>query len=258
MAMFKQPRKAFDPSSHEPFMLSRSKIDLYVECPRCFYFDRRRGVSRPSIPAFTLNNAVDKLMKKEFDLLRVNGQVHELVKQYKIDAIPFRHQDLATWRDDGRTYIGASALDEKSNLVVSGIIDDMWQDKEGNLVVVDYKATSTTKTISLEDRWKQGYKRQLEIYQWIFRKKGFSVSEIGYFIFANASYNRPKFDGRLEFELSIIPHKGNTTWIEPTLSKIKNCLAADNPPAAGPECEYCAYVSGRNHSDAIQLTVKHT
>lgn len=252
--MYKKPRKAFDINSPEPFMISRSKVDLFVECPRCFYFDRRRGVMRPSIPAFTLNNAVDRLMKKEFDLLRVNGQVHELVKQYKINAVPFRHQELATWRDDGRTYTGAFALHEDTNLIISGIIDDMWQDKDGKLIVVDYKATSTSKVISLEDRWKQGYKRQLEIYQWIFRKKGFDVSDIGYFIFANAGYNRPKFDGRLEFELSIIPHKGDTTWIEPTLDNIKKCLLQDNPPKAAPECEYCAYVAAINHSDTVQLS----
>lgn len=237
----KRVRSVYDPASPTPFTLSRSKIDLFIECPRCFYLDRRRSVSRPSIPAFTLNNAVDKLLKKEFDLLRKDGSIHELVKKYSIDAIPFRHQDLASWRDDGRTYIGASTLDEATNFLVTGIIDDMWQDKKGNLIIVDYKATSTTKEISLEDKWKQGYKRQLEIYQWIFRKKGFTVSDVGYFIFANGTVNRPKFDGKLEFDLSIIPHKGDTSWIEPTLKKIKGTLNSDDVPPINEECEYCTF-----------------
>ncbi len=241
--IFKRKRfqSLFDPASPESFNLSRSKIDLFIECPRCFYLDRRLGIGRPSMPAFTLNSAVDALLKKEFDLLRKNGEAHELMKEYHIDAIPFRHPELSIWRDDMYQYKGASALDEKSNFMISGIIDDIWQNSKGQLLIVDYKSTSTSKQISLEDKWKQGYKKQIEIYQWIFRKKGFEVSDTGYFIFANAARNRPKFDGKLEFILSIIPHKGNTSWIEPLLQKIRKVLSMDTLPDCGPECQYCAY-----------------
>ncbi len=37
-------RNLYDPASKEPFRLSRSKIDLFLECARCFYLDRRLGV----------------------------------------------------------------------------------------------------------------------------------------------------------------------------------------------------------------------
>lgn len=234
-------RSLFDPASPEPFRLSRSKLDLFMECPRCFYLDRRLGIGRPSIPAFTLNSAVDSLLKKEFDLLRKSGEAHELMKKYHIDAKPFKHPELPVWRDDMYRYEGASALDEKSNFIVAGIVDDIWEDSSGKLLIVDYKATSTSKEISLEDRWKQGYKKQIEVYQWIFRKKGFDVSDMGYFVFANAARNRPKFDGKLEFVLSIVSHKGNASWIEPLLIEIRKTLSSDKLPDCGPDCEYCAY-----------------
>ncbi len=237
----KRVKRLFDPASSEPFTLSRSKLDYYMECPRCFYLDRRLGVGRPGIPAFTLNSAVDSLLKKEFDLLRRNGEAHELMKKYHIDAVPFKHPELPVWRDDMYQYKGASALDEKSNFVVSGIIDDLWKDSKSKLIVVDYKATSTSKEISLEDKWKQGYKKQIETYQWIFRKKGFAVSDMGYFVFANAARNRPKFDGKLEFVLSIVPYKGDNSWVEPLLMEIRKTLSSDKLPDCDPDCEYCAY-----------------
>jgi len=81
-----------------PFRLSRSKIDLFLECPRCFWLDRKKGISRPGMPAFTLNSAVDALLKKEFDLLRKSGQPHELMRQYGIEAIPFKHPEIDVWR----------------------------------------------------------------------------------------------------------------------------------------------------------------
>lgn len=242
-------KQLFDASSKEPFRISRTKIDLFLECQRCFYLDRKFGLRRPSMPAFSLNDAVDKLFKKEFDLLRKKGESHELMKKYGIDAVPFDHPDLPEWRDDFYKYVGACTLHEKTNFEICGIVDDIWVNKKEELFIVDYKSTSTQKEISLDDQYKQGYKRQMEVYQWIFRQKGFKVSEIGYFVFANATKNRPKFDGLLEFESSIISYKGNDFWIEKTLIDAKKCLLENNIPEPSPTCEYCAYSQDRERME---------
>lgn len=233
----------YDPKSTSPFLLSRSKIDMFYECPRCFYLDRKMKVRRPSMPGFSLNSAVDVLLKNEFDLLRKEKQPHELMIMYKVDAVPFEHSDLAEWRDDHHSYVGASVVHKPTNLEVCGIVDDIWVKPDGELIIVDYKSTSTKDEISLEDKYKQGYKRQMELYQWIFRNKGFNVSDTGYFVYANATKDRGKFDGRLEFEMQLISHKGNTSWIEPLLTQIKAALDSDQAPKASQTCEYCNYVN---------------
>jgi hypothetical protein len=163
------------------------------------------------------------------------------MNKYKIDAIPFQHKDLPKWRGEVTLYEGAMAVDEKSNILVNGLVDDLWINKKGELIIVDYKATSTTKEISLEDQYKQAYKRQMEVYQWIFRKLGFPVSDIGYFIFANAMKNLPKFDGKLEFEMTILSHKGDASWVDKTLLNIRKTLVSNDIPAQAIDCEYCAY-----------------
>jgi CRISPR/Cas system-associated exonuclease Cas4 (RecB family) len=235
----------YDPLRHgsgqAPFRISRSKIDLFLKCPRCFYLDRRLGLGRPSMPGFALNSAVDQLLKNEFDLLRQNGEKHELMGRYGIDAIPFSHPDLPEWRDDHYHFKGACTLHRPTNLEICGIIDDLWVNKKEELLIVDYKSTSTTQEISLDDEYKQGYKKQLEVYQWIFRQNGFSVNDTGYFVYANAGRNRPKFDGRLEFELQILSHKGDDSWVEPTIKKIKACLESNKMPDPDPDCEFCEY-----------------
>lgn len=233
-------RNLYDPKSKEPFRISRTKIDLFLECPKCFYLDRRLGIGRPEMPGWALNSAVDALLKKEFDLLRENGQKHELMHKYNIDAIPFKHPDLPIWRDDIYKYVGASIIHKPTNLEICGIIDDIWINSSGELLIVDYKSTSTEKEISLEDKYKQGYKLQMEVYQWIFRKMDFKVSNTGYFFFANAGKTKPKFDGILEFELSILVHIGNDSWVEPAILDIKKCLDADKIPEPNPACEHCA------------------
>src|SRR3972149_10694277 len=102
----KRKRNLFEPDSKIPYRISRSKIDLFLNCPRCFYLDRRLGVSQPPGFPFSLNSAVDKLLKKEFDILRKKGEAHPLMKKFGIDAIPLKHEKLDEWRDPfkGITY----------------------------------------------------------------------------------------------------------------------------------------------------------
>ncbi len=232
----------FNPESKEPYKLSRSKIDLYLQCPRCFYMDRRLGVARPSIPSFTLNNTVDLLLKKEFDLLRTKVEKHTLFEKYKIDAVPYAHPEMDRWREN---FKGKEYHERENNFIVTGAIDDIWETPQKELLIVDYKATSTDKTINLNDEYKNAYKRQMEIYQWIFRNSGYKVSRTGYFVFANAAKNRSTFDGKLEFELSIVPYVGDTSWIFDTLGKIRILLTSDILPEFNFGCDYCKFAKSQ-------------
>src|SRR3989339_2212842 len=92
-------RNIYDPSSTELFRLSRGKIDNFIKCPRCFYFDRKLGVAQPPGYPFSLNSAVDKLLKKEFDIHRAKGTKHPLMKTYGLDAVPFDDPRMDEWRD---------------------------------------------------------------------------------------------------------------------------------------------------------------
>lgn len=235
--MFK--KKLYDPKSRDPFKLSRTKVETFLGCPRCFYLDRRVGIPRPSIPAFTLNSAVDKLLKKEFDILRKKGEAHDLMKEYGIKAVPFTHEKMDEWREN---FKGVQVLHKPTNFLVFGAVDDIWIDEGGQLLVVDYKATSTEKEIDMNDKWKQGYKRQMEFYQWLLRGNGFKVSDTGYFVYCNGKADRDGFDGKLEFDLQIIPHKGDDSWVEGALIEAKKCLSSNKIPEHNGTCEYCKYV----------------
>ncbi len=232
----------YNPDSKEPFRISRFRMERFLECPRCFYLDRRLGLDRPGMPGWPLNSAVDHLLKNEFDLLRKDGKKHALMKKYGINAVPFSHPDLPTWRDDFYQYVGASTVHKPTNLELCGIIDDIWINlKNKKLHIVDYKSTSTTKEISLDDEFKQGYKKQVEWYQWIFRQNGFKVDDTAYFVYANGLKGDRVFDGKIEFELEILTHQGDDSWVEPTIYEMKQCLDSDQIPNPGESCEYCQY-----------------
>jgi len=220
--------------------LSRSKIDLFVECPRCFYLDNKLGTGRPRGPAFTLNVAVDALLKKEFDVHRAAGEAHPLMKKYGVDAVPFAHEKLDLWRAN---FDGIEYLEPGTKLLISGAIDDVWQNKAGELMVVDYKATSKAGKIeSLADSsWEDQYRRQIGVYQWLLRKNGFKVTKTGYFVYANATTDKEAFDAQLEFQVTLVPCEGETEWIDEVIPAIKACLDSEEIPPVGASCEFCAY-----------------
>ena len=235
----KRTSNIYSPKDAVPFRVSRSKIDLYLECKKCFYLDRRLGVGRPPGYPFSLNSAVDTLLKKEFDFHRANKTSHPLMEQYGIDAVPFQHKDLNRWRDSLRA--GIEYLHKPTNLFITGGIDDVWVAPSGELMIVDYKATAKNGEINLDAEWQNSYKRQMEIYQWLFRQNDFKVSGTGYFVYANGKTDREAFDGKLEFDVHVIPYTGETSWIEPTLSGIKETLDSNKEPEADKNCDYCSY-----------------
>lgn len=224
----------------EPFKLSRSKIDLFLQCPRCFYLDRKLGVGRPPGFPFALNSAVDALLKKEFDSYRANGEKHPLIKKYGVDAIPIPHKDLDKWRHN---FTGIQYLHEPTNLLIFGAIDDLWQNSQSEYIVVDYKSTAKEEEINeLNKEWQDGYKRQMEIYQWLLRQNGYKVSDTGYFVYCNGKADRKAFDGKLEFDVTLIPYTGKDSWVEKTIIEIHKCLNGNEIPKADSECDYCSYV----------------
>ncbi|MBI4833634.1 MAG: PD-(D/E)XK nuclease family protein [Planctomycetes bacterium] len=234
------PRKSslYDPKSKEPFKFSRTKLENFMSCPRCFYLDRRLGVKQPDGPPFTLNTAVDGLLKNEFDIYRKDAKAHPLMEKYGIKAIPFRHEDMDDWRNN---FKGIQHHHAKTNFLVFGAIDDVWANDGGELSIVDYKSTAKKGELSLNEEWHAGWKRQMEIYQWLFRKNGFKVADTGYFVYCNGQKEKEAFNCRLEFVIEIHSYKGDDGWVEKELIKAKECLDGDKIPDYTEDCDFCQY-----------------
>jgi CRISPR/Cas system-associated exonuclease Cas4 (RecB family) len=243
----------YHPGQATPYKVSRSKIELFKQCPRCFWLDARLKIGRPSSPPFNINKAIDELFKKEFDSYRLKAEPHPLMVSYKIDAVPFAHKDLNIWREN---FTGVSTLNEATNLHVFGAVDDVWVNDQNELIVVDYKATAKQSDVSIDSEWQISYKRQMEVYQWLLRQNGFKVSDTGYFVYTNARFDLSGFDDQLTFKTKVIPYKGSDNWVQPTLKKMKDCIDNDDMPAVGAAamggpCEFCSYARART-----ELTLK--
>jgi len=259
----KRHRGKFDPDNPSPYELSRSRIENFIRCPACFYLQQVRGIKYPSIPGFNINEATDILLKRDFDQYRGGEQTHPfLVKRGMSHLVPYQHKDFELWTQslhfgsEGRMH----TVHKPSKIKFGGGLDDIWRNTQTDeLHIVDYKSTSQKakgKQITLDDKWKAAYKRQMDMYVWIMRHKGFTVSSTGYFLYCDgdrfSDYEFLRIDEAvMRFEMSLIPYVVNTDWIEPKLLQIKDCLKSNTMPAHDEDCEHGKFLEAVIHSTKI-------
>ena len=248
--MVKRHRGQFNPNNPSAYELSRSRIENFIRCPACFYLQQVKGIKYPTIPGFNINEATDILLKRDFDRYRGTSQTHPfLVNMGMSHLVPFAHEEFELWTQslhfgsEGRMHV----VHKESNIKFGGGLDDIWLNKKTNeLHIVDYKSTSQktdNKQITLDDHWKSAYKRQMDMYVWIMRRKGFKVSSTSYFLYCDGDrFSDYDFlganDAIMKFKMSLLSYEADTDWIEPTLMKIRECLCSGAIPAHEINCEY--------------------
>lgn len=236
----RKTRNLYQPGQQKPFALSRSKVELFLQCPRCFYLEARLGIRRPPGFPFNLNSAVDELLKKEFDQYRAIQQPHPIMVEHGLDLVPYHHPKLNQWRHN---FTGIRHYYRGLGLDCFGAVDDIWMDTQEQLYVIDYKATS--KNISDPNRLVYPeYKRQLGFYRWLLQQEGFTVANTGYLLYCNGLRNQPSFEGRMDFEVYLLPVEADHSWVMPTLQQLYTTLQQNAWPTAG-NCDFCAYFEER-------------
>ena len=270
-------RGIYKPDHESPYEVSRSRIEAFINCPACFWLDRVKGVKFPGMPPFLLNSATDTLLKKDFDQYRELQKPHPFMERNGLShLVPFQYADFHSWTQS--LQLGFRTYHESSNLIIGGGLDDVWHDPKTNeLFIVDYKSTagkrsedlSKLEPITLEGRWKEGYKRQMDIYQWIMNEKtkedlkDYKVSNLGYFVYVNGDQHfedgmlrKDEDKADMSFDVQLLTYKGNHDWVEKEILNLKQCLEADQCPehaqtGHGPKgidpCEYHTFFETLNY-----------
>lgn len=245
----KRASSIYVPKQTEQFRISRSKFNDFLCCERCFYVDRVRGLSTPSMPGWTLNETTDLLLKREFDICREKQIPHRSFREFGLDhVVPFKHKDMDKWRDS--LHHGIEWRFQNTNIVLHGGVDDIWIDKNTNeLIIVDYKSQATDRAVDasryLAGWYRQSYKIQLEFYAYLLLNMGYNVSPLGYFYVCNADRKCEGFEGKLSFSETLVPYEWNCEWIEEKVWGMIAVLDSHNLPDSNPSCENCAYAVQR-------------
>lgn len=243
----------YKPNQKEDFKLSRGKFDNFLTCPRCFYIDRVIGLKEPDMPGWSLNSATDELLKKEFDVCREKQIPHRLFNDYDLDhVVPFKHEEMNKWRDS--LHAGLTHRFEDTNIILSGGVDDIWFDtKNQELIVVDYKSQASNEIVEpetyLSNIYHQGYKTQMDFYNYLLNCMGYKTSSTSYFLVVNANKKLDGFYGNMNFSETLIPYQNNTSWIPDKIREMITLMNQEEIPIGHKSCENCAYSRERSKLD---------
>ena len=257
-------RGTYKPEHPEPYEVSRSQIQSFMNCPACFWMNRVKGIKFPGMPGFLLNSATDTLLKKDFDRYREMQKPHPFMERNGLGhLVPFKHENFELWTKS--LQLGLKTFHEPSNLIIGGGLDDVWHDlKTDEIFVVDYKSTAGRKNdegtalnqITLVGAYKESYKKQMDMYQWILRQEGFNVSRTGYFVYVNDEIDK----ANMRFDVQLISYDADDSWVEDTILELKNCLLMNESPrhadsGFGPkgdkQCEYAELFDGMKEHKLI-------
>ena len=146
-------------------------------------------------------------------------------------------------------------------------MDDVWENPATKeLHIVDYKSTAQMEPTfrPLDERfiapvadpkkpdYKAGYRRQMDMYQWVLRRRGYAVSNTGYFVYVDGQHaaepgmldEADPTQGWMRFAVAVIPYEGDDRWVEGALIDAKACLTAPSCPAHAEGCEHTRFLKG--------------
>ncbi len=230
-----------DSSIQKKKKLSRTRIQNYLNCKKCFYLEEIYGLGRVPMPPFLINSTIDTLLKKEFDIYREKKQAHPYFSLCDLeDTIPAQHAELDTWRN---VFSGVKHVVD--DVLIFGGIDDLWINSKKEYIVADYKATSKKDVPTIDSKFGKIYKNQIEFYQWLLRKNGLNVSNDSYFVYCNGKKNLERFDNKVEFDIHMIKYTGSDEWVEKTIHDAIECLKNNDVPKSSENCDHCNYVNKR-------------
>ena len=223
-------------ANERTIQLSPNSLNLYLECPHCFWLDRNLGIKRPPPYPYALNSAVDSLLKEEFDTYRAKNLPHPLLKENNIKARLFGNQKLLNqWRNN---FAGIRYFDKNLEATLFGAVDDVLEFDDGKIAPLDYKSTGSS-AANVYDR----FQLQLDTYTFLMEKNGFQTPGKGYLAFYIVDKSRGFID-RLPFRKEIVEIETNPSDVYEIFKDAVECLKNQTPPLHSQDCPFGKWLEG--------------
>lgn len=212
------------------FQLSPNSLNLFLECPHCFWLDKRMGIKRPQPFPYALNAAVDQLLKQEFDSYRAKGEPHPLLIERNIDAKLFPNQYMLNqWRSN---FVGIRYHDVDLNATLFGAVDDVLEFPDGKVAPLDYKSTGSS-VPNVYDR----FQLQMDVYTFLLEKNGFQTPRKGYLAFYVVD-KKNGFNDRLPFKKELQEIDTNPSDVMTLFRDAVLVLRKEVPPPHSEDCDF--------------------
>ena len=216
-----------------PIKLSPSTLNLFLECPRCFWMDKVKGVKRPRGIFPSLPGGMDRTIKLHFDGFRAQDSLPPELSITGFDGIKlYRDQvKLEKWRN-WRTGL---QYEDSDGSILSGALDDLLV-KGDRYIPFDYKTKGSPTTE--EDAIKY-YQNQLDCYALLLDANGLPTAGFAYLLYYSPKSVGPS--GAVQFELQALRIPTDIERSRATFRKAVALLKGQTP-SSGNQCEHCNWL----------------
>ena len=212
------------------YKISPSSMNLIEDCPRCFWLQIVKKISRPSGAFPSLPSGVDRMLKEHFDRFRDKDNLPPELKELK-DVKLFNDKELLKkWRNNLK---GIEYYDEENDVLLHGAVDNLLS-KENKLIVLDYK----TRGFALKEDTTHHYQGQLDIYNFLLRKNGYETEDYSYLLFYLPE--QVMETGEFKFKNELIKMKIDVEHAEYLYKRAVKIVKGDCPEA-GKDCVFCKW-----------------
>jgi len=220
-------------------MFSPSALNLFLECPRCFWLDKNKEIKRPRGIFPSLPQGMDLVIKEYFDSYRKIDKLPPEIAN-KVKGRLFTDMELLTkwrnWRATNLVY-----TDTVQNVILSGALDDCLRDGD-YLIPLDYK----TRGSEIKEDSKNYYQTQLDCYCLMLEASGYKTKGFAYLIYYWPK--EVKENGIVHFHVEAIKIKTNIESARLIVRDAAKLLYSEIPDP-NPECEYCNLVEQRKRQE---------
>lgn len=217
--------------------LSPSSLNLFLECPRCFWLQLNENIHRPRGIFPSLPGGMDLVIKDYFDKYREKNELPPELEGKVEGNLLHDHALLNKWRN-WRT--GLEYTDENLGVMLFGALDDCLE-KDGKFVPLDYKTRGFAPKEGDSEKY---YGNQLDCYALMLEENGYPSGDFGYLVYYYPEHVEE--NGTVIFNVKPIQLKIDPNRARKTLKDAVKLLDGPIPPHHS-ECEYCIW--GRNNGD---------
>lgn len=224
-------------SRNNKINLSPSSLNIFLDCPRCFWLEKNRDIRRPRGIFPSLPGGMDTVIKKYFDGYRLKNELPPEIEGMVTGKLFPDIAMLEKWRSWKNTNL--CYKDTSLAVCLSGALDDCLI--ENNLhIPLDYK----TRGYELRGDPRKYYQTQLDCYCLMLKGSGYEIMDIAYLLYYWPLEVRE--DGVVKFHVEPIKIETN---VESAKKIVKDAaLSLYSPmPESSQDCEYCNLVQTRKN-----------
>lgn len=202
--------------------LSASTLNLYLECPRCFWFTLNKKIQRPKGPFSSLPSGIDLVLKEYFNQFRQKGDLPDILKGKLSGRI------IYPLPKSFRFY------EPRLNALLFGQLDECLEIEKNFFAPLDHK----TRGFPTKEDTHTFYQLEMDVYTLLLEENRYMTKKFGYLVFYYPVRGKSIKEGfPYETEIKKIPTDPERA--KKIFSQAVEVLKKPEPPSYSESCPYC-------------------